>query len=239
MSMRMTPVVKRILIANIAIWLLFALLINFGHLGWARSLYDDQLALDPRAAVFELKLWQIFTYSWLHDLNAPMHILGNMLGLFFLGPALETRWGPRDFLIFYLATGVIAGIFTVMVGLAMPGLFGLRVVGASGSVMGLLAGFSFAMPTATLLLFFIIPMQARWVIWLALGIDTIFFFSNPDVATVAWHTHLGGVIGAWLLITGRWRPGRLLDRLRLARLKSRRRTLDVIHGGKSDRHHLN
>jgi membrane associated rhomboid family serine protease len=238
-SMRLTPMVKRILVANVVIWLLFALLINFARLDWASALYSEQLALDPHAAVFRFKLWQIFTYSWLHDLNAPMHILANMLGLFFLGPALETRWGPRDFVIFYLATGVIAGVFTVLVGLAMPGLFGTRVVGASGSVMALLAAFSFAMPTATLLLFFVIPMQARWVIWLALGIDTIFFFSNPDAATVAWHTHLGGVIGAWLLVTGRWRPGRLLDRMRLARLKSRRRTLDVLPGGKSGRRHLN
>lgn len=238
-SMRLTPMVKRLMIANVSIWFVFALLVNFGRQEWAATLYRDQLALEPAAVAFQFKIWQLATYSWLHDLGAPMHILANMLGLFFLGPALETRWGPRDFLVFYLATGLIAGLFTVLVGLAMPGLFGTHVVGASGSIMALLAGFSFALPNATLLLFFIIPVQARWVIWLAVVVDTIFFFSNPDASSVAWHTHIGGVIGAWLLITGKWRPGRLIDSVRLARLQKRRRSLGVIEGGKSDRRHLN
>lgn len=235
----MTPMVKRLLIINVAVWVVFAVLVNFLHQPWAANLYAEHLALDPHDAIFSFELWQLLTYSWLHALSDPMHILANMLGLFFLGPALETRWGPRDFLIFYLATGLIAGVFTVIVGLALPGIFGARVVGASGAVLALLAAFSFTMPDATLLLFFVIPIQARWVIWIALGIDTVIFFSNPNAASIAWHTHVGGVLGAWLLVTGRWRPGRLLDRLRLARLAARRSKLDVIPGGKRDRRHLN
>ncbi|MGM0576267.1 MAG: rhomboid family intramembrane serine protease [Myxococcota bacterium] len=235
-DLRPTPIVLRLLIANFAIWMLFSILVNFAGASWALSLYRD-LALQPTTAILDLHVWQIGTYMWLHDLSGGGHIIFNLLGLFFLGPPLERRWGPKAFLVFYLAAGLIAGLVTVLAGLLIPSWFDVPVVGASGSIMALLAAFSFTMPSATILLFFVIPVQARWIVWIAVGIDTVMFFSSPG-GGLAYHTHLGGVLGAWLLITGTWRPRLLKDRVRLLWLRARKRGLQrrkgfrVIDGGR-------
>ena len=212
--------VRKRQIALFVIWLGFSFLINFIGQGWALWLYR-QLALSPGEATFGLKPWQVASYAWLHSLSEPGHFFFNALGLFFLGPPLERRWGGRDFLKFYVWSTIIAGVFSVFVGLIAPGWFGGPVVGASGGVMAVLAAFSLTMPEAVILLFFVIPLQARYMIWLAVGLDLVFFLSGSG-AGVAIHTHLGGVLGAWLLITGNWRPRLLLDRIRLFRLDRQR-----------------
>ena len=239
MDLRPTPMVLKLLVANVAIWLLFGVLVNLAGQTWAAELVRDQLTLRPDAAVFEFKIWQLVTYSWLHDLGAGSHLLLNMLFLFLIGPALERRWGSRSFLNFYLLAGVIAGVVTCVAGLLLPGLFGAGVVGASGAIMAVFAAFSFVMPNATILLMFIFPIQARWVIWIVVGIDTVMFVSGGahGGSGVAWHTHMGGVLAAWLLVSGMWRPRLLLDRLRLARLARRRQAgpdLRVLKGGQDD-----
>ena len=96
--MRITPMVKNILIINLAIFLIqsfFNLQLNdiFG----LKVIYSDQFA--P---------YQFFTYMWLH--GDFRHILYNMMMLFFMAPLLEQVWGSKRFLIFYLACGIGAGV---------------------------------------------------------------------------------------------------------------------------------
>ena len=234
LDLRPTPIVKKLMIGLFSIWLFFSFLINFLGQEWARGLYEA-LSLDPSEAIFGFHFWQLLTYSALHDFTNPSHIIFNLLGLFFLGPPLEQRWGARGFLQFVVFSALIAGIFSAVVGMAAPGLFGARVVGVSGAIMAILAAFSFVMPNAQILLFFVIPVQARWIVWIAVGMDAIFFLSGPQSSDLAIHTHLGGVLAAWLLITGNWRPSLLKDRLRLFTLKRRRRpSLKIVKGGRDD-----
>lgn len=239
-DLRPTPMVIRLLIANGVLWFVFSVLVNFAQQGWAATLFLDYLALRPADVVPGLQLWEAATYMWLHDLGSPWHLLMNMLGLFFLGVPLERRWGSRVFLRFYLLAALGAGVFTVIVGLLLPGLFGAPVVGASGGVIALLAAFSMIVPEATILLFFVVPVRARYVIWIALGIDTALFLSQPS-GGIAYHTHVGGALAAWLLITGNWRPRLAASRLRLllhrlrAGRRARRKGLRVIPGGRGDR----
>ena len=239
MDMKPTPMVLRIIVANVVIWLFFGILVNMAGQTWAADLYVNHLALTPDRVLGDFEPWQLLTYCWLHDLREPSHVLFNMLGLFFLGPTLERRWGGRPFLTFYLSCAAIAGIVTLVAGLVAPGLFGAPVVGASGATMAILAAFSLAMPEATLLLFFVLPVQAKWILWIAVIVDTMAFVSGSPIA---WHTHMGGVLAAWLLITGNWRPSLALDRLRLKLLgKGRRRRgpkFTVLPGGRDD-HMLN
>lgn len=233
--------VLRLIVANAGIWLVMSFLVNIIDLERVQKLVDGQLALLPQAVLTEGKIWQVFTYSWLHDMTGASHIIFNMLGLFFLGPPLERRWGPKAFLWFYVFSGAIAGVVTVAAGLAAPDLFGARVVGASGAIMAVVAAFSLVLPNGTILLFFVLPVQARWILWIAVGIDTAMFVTGGSA--IAWHTHMGGVLAAWLLITGNWRPRLALDRLRLFFMKSRRKgrrvDLRILDGGRDDDDMLN
>jgi len=239
LDMSPTPVVKKLMIGLLAIWLSFSFLVNFAEQAWAADLFRA-LSLTPSEALFEGHVWQVITYSVLHDITGPSHVLFNVLGLFFLGPALERRWGPRGFLQFVVFSALIAGVFSLAVGLLWPDLFGGSVVGVSGAVMAILAAFSFVMPETTILLFFVVPVQARWIVWIAVGIDAMVFLSSPRGGDLAVHTHLGGVLAAWLLITGNWRPSILKDRLELLALKSRRKpSLKIVKGGRDDDQMLN
>jgi membrane associated rhomboid family serine protease len=231
---RPTPVVLRLIIANALIWLVFAFTINSGGIGPMQTLHRSLMLTDD--AIAGGAVWQLFTYAFLHDLHTPSHILFNMLGLWFLGASLTARWGTRDFLRFYLISALGAGIFTAVADLIAPSLFGdAPVVGASGAIFGLLTAFSMIFPTAELMLFFVIPVKARHVIWVAIVTDIIFFAALPHYG-VAIHTHIGGALTGWLLVTGNWRPGRLIAHLqsRFGRRRTSRgpTRLHVVPGGR-------
>ncbi len=98
---RITPVVKNILIINVALWLLNLL---FG--GTINDIFAFYTIVSDK-----FQPYQLFTYMWLHSDVSFMHILFNMIGLLVFGPMLENLWGPKKFLIFYFVVGIGAGVF--------------------------------------------------------------------------------------------------------------------------------
>lgn len=98
---RLTPLVKNLLIINVAIALIQAFMkLDLGqYLGL-------HFILAP-----EFKPYQFVTYMFLHSTSSMMHIFGNMFALFIFGPLLEQFLGQKKFLILYMVTGVGAGIF--------------------------------------------------------------------------------------------------------------------------------
>ncbi|WP_422359473.1 rhomboid family intramembrane serine protease [Reichenbachiella sp.] len=95
---QLTPIVKNILIINgIILFLEFILKISFGPLFGVHSIYSDSFFI-----------FQYVTYMWLHaDL---WHLISNMFAVLVFGPMLERVWGAKRFLIFYLITGIGAGL---------------------------------------------------------------------------------------------------------------------------------
>lgn len=239
-DLRPSPVVLRLIIANVALWLLMLLL----GANVEQYFVRPYLMVSSDGVVSHFHVWQPFTYMWLHDTAGVSHILFNMVGLFFLGPPLERRWGQRTFLKFYLLTGIIAGFFSVLVGLFMPS-FDVPTLGASGSLLGLLAAWSMVLPNTQILLFFVLPIRTRYIVWIAIALDLVMFFSSSaDSTRIGVHTHIGGALAGWLLITGNWRPR--VAWYRLNQLFNRggggpkppsagkRTNLRVIRGGRDD-----
>ena len=97
--MRLTPVVKNLLIINVVVFLLQIMLKSVDVTGF--------LALH-RLASPDFRPYQFFTYMFVH--GSFEHIIFNMLGLVFLGPLLEQFWGPKKFITFYLVTGIGAAL---------------------------------------------------------------------------------------------------------------------------------
>ena len=73
------------------------------------------------------------TYAFFHA--GVMHLLGNMLMLFFFGPPLEERWGSRQFLRVYLIAAAGGALFSVLFAFMDPASY---IVGASGATLGLM-----------------------------------------------------------------------------------------------------
>lgn len=214
-----------------AIWVLFAIAVNSGQSRLFAEVYTT-LWLTPSDVVPGLELWQVFTYAWLHDLEGIGHVLFNGLGLYFLGTALERRWGGKTFLKFFVLTAIIAGLISTLVGLLLPETFGNAIVGASGALFGIIAAYSILFPDAHILLMFVIPVKSRYLIWIAIAIDLILFFALPRYG-VAIQTHIGGAIGGWLLITGNWHPKIFAPKLKnlLSGRRRKRPHLKGLRGG--------
>lgn len=143
----------------------------------------------------ELKVWTAISYAFLHSENI-LHILGNMLGLFFIGRLLEPLLGKQRFFILYFSGAVIGGLAYVFFHLNGGG----AVIGASAAVSALLAFFCLRFPEQqiTLLLFFVLPLtvKPKWVFWGFLGISTylLLFSELQGTASIAHSAHLGGFL---------------------------------------------
>jgi membrane associated rhomboid family serine protease len=144
----------------------------------------NALVLVP--ALIPERPWTILTYAFLHaDL---MHLLFNMIGLFFFGPRLENTLGGRHFLGLYFVSAVTAALASLFTPFA-------AVVGASGAVFGILIGFAMHWPRDRIYFWGVIPIEARWFIVL-LAIYSI-WAGITGGGGVAHFAHLGGLVGGW------------------------------------------
>jgi len=124
------------------------------------------------------------------------HIFFNMLMLAFTGPILETFWGPKRFLLFYIVTGVGAAVFSVLIDMIFGGGGGIM-LGASGAIYGILMGFGMLFPNMEVqLLIPPIPIKAKYLVFFLFGLTFIMDRSG----SVAHFAHLGGIVVAFIFI---------------------------------------
>jgi len=195
---RPTPVVKWLLIVNIVVFLLGFLIPQFG------VFLLDWFAVWPETLGKSLQIWRLITYQFLH--GGLGHIFWNMFILFFFGPMLERFWGSRKFLTFYLICGAMGGILYPL--LAHIGWLGVaHLIGASGSILGMLAAAAILFPSMIVYLFGIFPMRMS-VLAIILAVMSILSVLRPDVSANAGGdaAHLGGMVaGAIYVISEKWR----------------------------------
>jgi membrane associated rhomboid family serine protease len=188
----MPPVTQSLIIANVAVFLL--------ELSGGAPVFQ-WFALWPGP---EFQPWQIVTYGFLHDPSNFTHIIFNMFGLYMFGSDIERLFGTRFYLLYYLASVVVAGLTHLLV----TGLMGAPpapMVGASGGVYGLLLAFGWYFPQRRVVLLFPpIPMAARTFV-IVFGLLELFFGVTGTAAGVAHFAHLGGMLGGWLMIEARRR----------------------------------
>jgi membrane associated rhomboid family serine protease len=178
------PVTRALLLINVAVFFLARL---FG--GGIESIF----ALWPLGTNF--LPWQVVTYSFLH--GSFEHLFFNMLGLWMFGSELERIWGEKRFLQFYAASVLAAALAQLVVTALMGSVY--PTVGASGGLFGLLFAFAVMFPNRVILLFFVIPMKARYLVALY-GLLELYqgvYVMNSGVAHFA---HLGGMVGGLLMI---------------------------------------
>ena len=159
----------------------------------------------PRTLGMSLQIWRLITYQFLH--GGLGHIFMNMFILFFFGPMLERFWGSRKFLTFYLICGAMGGILYPI--LAHIGwLRTAPLVGASGSILGMLAAAAILFPKMLVYVFGIFPLKMS-VLAIILAVISILSVLRPDVVDNAGGeaAHLGGMVaGAIYVLTEKhWR----------------------------------
>jgi len=149
---------------------------------------DDYLALIPAAVVQLGWVWQPFTYMFVHA--DAGHIFFNMLGLFFFGTAVERELGTREFLLFYLLSGTLAGLLS-FAAFALSGSWGASLVGASGAVYAVLLAFAVLHPRARIFVMGVLPVQAALLVGIYAAVELFneVFGARGNIAHL---THLFG-----------------------------------------------
>jgi len=216
------PVVtKNIIIINVILFLAKLALATRG------INLDDYLGLHHHLSP-NFKPHQFITYIFMH--GNFQHILFNMLGVYIFGQVLEQVWGPKRYITFYILTGLGAAIaqYIIMhievqheiarINLLIDEYYGdtkivtrliedkyrmLRykvIVGASGSLMGLLGAFGMLFPNRYLYLYFLFPIKAKWLVIVYGAFEIYSAIQNDPQDPVAHVAHLGGLIVGILLV---------------------------------------
>ena len=172
-------------------------------LGWV----DAWFALSIQG-LKHWRIYQLLTFQFMH--GGWMHLLGNMIGLYFFGRAMEETLGKWGLLRLYVLSGTVGGLLQIALALLFPAYFDHGVVGASAGVFGLIAAFATRAPDQpiTLLVFFILPVTFPAKVFLL-----IFAFISicglvgplmhpPIFSNIAHAAHLGGMLAGIFYI--RW-----------------------------------
>ncbi len=182
---------------NVTLKLIIANVIVFMFTMVSRNL-TTYLAMIPGAVLYNHWYWQFLTYMFVH--GGIGHLFFNMFGLWVFGSPVERQIGSNEFLLFYLLTGTLSGIFSFIAYL----IAGVNVVlvGASGAIFAVLFAFAVFYPTARIFLFGILPIRAPVLVLLYAAIE-LFNQVTGTVGGVAHLTHLAGFGFAYLYMVVR------------------------------------
>lgn len=219
-----SPTCKWLIIVTVGIFLLQVLVKTsgvemvpgFGAVERQQSVVTEWLMLSPTDVVYRAQVWRLLTYAFCHDQNSIMHILFNMLLVWFFGRTLESMYGSREFLLFYLAAAVVSGLCFIVLGMMVGDR--AQAVGASGAVLAIMMLYAMHFPRQQIYILGIIPIEVRWLVGLCIIFDlfpVLQSFSGNNVGDgVAHSAHLGGLLFGFLYrryqfrldtIFGRWR----------------------------------
>ena len=195
-----TPAIKTLVIANSAVFLVQNLVAWFGGTAGYRWVIE-WFGLIPYTVTHGMRIWQPFTYLFLHaDI---WHLLLNMLVLWMFGRDLEMAWGKRRFYIYYFVCGVGAGLINILAK-SIPLAWGaepslIATIGASGAIYGILLAMAVVFPDRQVWLIpfpIVLPMRVFVLI-----IGAIAFFSSLGSGDNISHiSHLGGMLVGYVYL---------------------------------------
>ena len=175
------------------------------------------------------RVWQLFTFTFL-NVN-PISLLLAVLMLWMFASPLERRWRTQRFVGFYFTTTALAAAATTLIGLVAPGVRAETVAGIWTGVEALSAAYAISFPDERIYMFLFLPLQARYLIHLSLGITVLFIIMTGSVLPFVTPTLglVAGIVFAKGALAG---PRHLLLRLRvwLIERKLSNRKLRIVQG---------
>jgi membrane associated rhomboid family serine protease len=220
------PIIKNLIIINVLLWIV-QLMFDQGGDAFSRKIGlwpIESQNFEPYQIITHMFAHATYVGTPENSQIAFYHIIFNMFNLWMFGKILENVWGSKRFLIFYLACGLGSAIAhmtvqyfeykEVLTAIDQANRLGMTdlaqriaengggyVVGASGAVMGVMVGFAVLFPNTELsLLFFPIPIKAKWIILALVAID-LFAGINPwQGDNVAHFAHLGGALTGFIIV---------------------------------------
>lgn len=177
--------VPKLIIINVVIYFLQGMLNN--------QMIVYYFGLTPNLVFGNGYIWQVVSYMFLH--GGMFHIFLNMYALLLFGSHIEHLWGSKKFLLYYFFTGAGAGLLILGINMASgEPAASIPTIGASGAVFGLLLAFGILFPDVEILLFFILPIKAKFLVIMYGGIEFYSLVTMGTSSSVSHVGHLGGII---------------------------------------------
>lgn len=237
---------RAVLIGVFAIWLAFAIGIN-----WAGAPPAAFAALCGNTdAVLRGEVWRLLTAPLMHEPTSVGHILSSMLGLYFLSPSLEQRWGIRRFGWFLFLSAVSAYTLQMLAELALPASVAVRLVGeywygGIPVIEAIAIAWALNHRGQHVRLFFVLPVSSQGLMLFVIGMSVMYLIIAAQTPS-GLIAPFGGMLAGWLFGGGTPSPlRRAWLKLRLAQLDAEARreararrsrvgrsNLRVIEGGR-------
>jgi membrane associated rhomboid family serine protease len=147
-------------------------------------------------------IWQFVTYMFVHDPKSISHLLFNMLALYIFGNQVERQMGSREFLLYYMLTGILAGLFSFAAYL-LTGQLWITLMGASGAIFAVQLAFAAFFPRSIIYIWGILPLRAPVMVLGFTALELVFMVTGLG-GNVAHATHLAGFAFGWIYFVARF-----------------------------------
>lgn len=172
-------------------WVRMLLFANIGVFFVQQTMPEIANAFAFIPSLILVRPWTVVTYMFLH--GGLMHLLFNMLALFFFGPRVEERLGSRPFATMYFVAGISGALLSLVFGTHAA------IIGASGGVFGVMLAFAYFWPDAPIMIWGILPIPAR-ILVIITTVLALYSGLQGSRGGVADFAHLGGYAGAYLYL---------------------------------------
>ena len=172
------------------------------------ALLNQQLQLSSNLGVLLRHPWTLLTYAFVHD--GFLHIIFNMLNLYYFGQLVREYLGDRRLVSLYLLGALVGGIFFLLAFNLLPVFAGITtpIVGASAGVTAVIVAAATLLPDYTFMLILIGPVKIKWIAAVVLLLSVAAINGGNPGGGIA---HLGGALLGYVFIR-QLRAGRDLGR---------------------------
>jgi membrane associated rhomboid family serine protease len=193
----------QIILINVIVFLLMVTVLGILKLTGNDAYFsyvEENLYLPGNAWEFITHPWTLITYFFVHSLQDILHILFNMLFLYWFGKLIDEYLGSRRLINMYILGGLAGGISYLLLSYLAPGFAGTYLIGASGAVYAIVVGAATLMPNYTFFLFLLGPVKIKYIaaFYVLSNYISLMMGGSNMGGTVA---HLGGALMGFLFIT--------------------------------------
>jgi membrane associated rhomboid family serine protease len=215
----------QLIIINLAVFVVMGVVMvitKIGGLDGLWSVVHEQFQIPARFSEFITRPWTLFTYMFMHDLSGILHILFNMLIMYWFGRLFVEYLGSDKLVAVYLLGGIAGGVAYLLAYNTIPFFveqsqaYRIGMVGASASVNAIVVATATLVPNYTFFLLFIGPVRIKYIAAIIVFLSFLGTVGDNAGGNIA---HLGGALmgfiymkqlqaganwGGWITVTLEW-----------------------------------
>jgi membrane associated rhomboid family serine protease len=193
----------QLIIINVIVFVVLGVLMVFSKILGFESIFEmihDQFTIPASFGEFLTRPWTIITYSFMHDLSGIIHILFNMIALYWFGRLFVEYLGSDKLIALYILGAISGAVLYLITHNTIPFFIeqpSLGMVGASAAVIAIVVSTAVLLPDYTFFLLLIGPVKIKYVAAITVFLSFLGTVGTNPGGNIA---HLGGAIMGFVYI---------------------------------------